>query len=92
MAKKKKDKVKKLTDEEYSKYIMAMAGGDAVADEFRMECIPVEKNGKSYKYCYSLVESSKFTPVMYHDIVAWGTKAMKENCKKRVAYLKERMV
>lgn len=83
-----------VSDEDYRKAIkagvrkinyytyMAMAGGGAVANEFRMECIPVEKNGKSYKYCYSLVESNKDTPVMYHDIVAWGTKAMKENCKK----------
>lgn len=61
---------------------MAMAGGDSVADQFRMGCIPVEKNGKSYKYCYSLIESDKDAPIMYHDIVAWGTEAMKENCKK----------
>lgn len=61
---------------------MAIAGGETVADQFRMGCIPVEKNGKKYKYCYSLVESGKDTPIMYHDIVQWGTQAMKENCKK----------
>lgn len=61
---------------------MAIAGGQTVADQFRMGCIPVEKNGKKYKYCYSLVESGKDTPIMYHDIVQWGTQAMKENCKK----------
>ncbi len=61
---------------------MALAGGKEIADQFQMGCIPVEKNGKKYKYCYSLVESDKDTPIMYHEIVQWGTKAMKENCKK----------
>lgn len=61
---------------------MAIAGGETIASQFRMGCIPVEKNGKSYKYCYSLVEKGKDTPIMYHDIVQWGTQAMKENCKK----------
>ncbi len=61
---------------------MAMAGGDGVADQFRMGCIPVEKDGKQYKYCYSLIESSKDVPILYHDIVRWGTDAMKENVKK----------
>lgn len=61
---------------------MAMAGGENVANQFRMGCIPVEKNGKRYKYCYSLIESEKDVPIMYHDIVQWGTQAMKENCKK----------
>lgn len=60
---------------------MAMAGGQSVENQFRMGCVPVEKDGKSYKYCYSLIESGKDTPIMYHDIVTWGTKAMKENCK-----------
>ena len=61
---------------------MAMAGGETIAEQFRMGCIPVEKDGKHYKYCYSLVESGKDVPIMYHDIVQWGTEAMKENCKK----------
>ena len=61
---------------------MAMAGGETVANQFQMGCIPVEKNGKKYKYCYSLVESDKDTPIMYQDVVSWGTQAMKENCKK----------
>ncbi|MBU3878076.1 class II fructose-bisphosphate aldolase [Faecalicatena sp. AGMB00832] len=61
---------------------MAMAGGETVANQFRMGCIPVEKNGKKYKYCYSLVESGQDAPIMYHDIVQWGTQAMKDNCKK----------
>ena len=60
---------------------MAMAGGETIANQFKMGCIPVEKNGKQYKYCYSLVESEKDTPLMYHDIVSWGTQAMKENVK-----------
>lgn len=61
---------------------MAIAGGETIANQFQMGCIPVEKNGKQYKYCYSMVEKSKDTPIMYHDIVQWGTEAMKENCKK----------
>ena len=61
---------------------MAIAGGETIANQFRMGCIPVEKNGKSYKYCYSLVEAEKDAPIMYHDIVQWGTQAMKENSKK----------
>ena len=61
---------------------MAMAGGEEIASQFQMGCIPVEREGKRYKYCYSLIESDKDTPIMYHDIVQWGTKAMKENCKK----------
>lgn len=60
---------------------MAMAGGETVVSQFRMGCVPVEKNGKKYKYCYSLIESDKDVPIMYHDIVQWGTQAMKENCK-----------
>ena len=61
---------------------MAMAGGETIAEQFRMGCIPMERNGKQYKFCYSLIESGKDTPIMYHDIVQWGTGAMKENCKK----------
>lgn len=61
---------------------MAMAGGKTVADQFRMGCIPVQKDGISYKYCYSLVRAEEDKPIMYHDIVSWGTEAMKENCSK----------
>lgn len=61
---------------------MAIAGGETIANQFHMGCIPVEKNGKQYKYCYSMVEKGKDSPIMYHDIVQWGTEAMKENCKK----------
>lgn len=61
---------------------MAIAGGETIASQFQMGCIPVEKNGKKYKYCYSLIEAEKDTPIMYHDIVQWGTGAMKENVKK----------
>lgn len=61
---------------------MAMAGGESIAGQFRMGCIPVEKDGKQYNYCYSLVEAKDNGPIMYHDIVQWGTQAMKENCKR----------
>ncbi len=61
---------------------MAMAGGDSIASQFRMGCIPFKKGEKQYKYCYSLIESGKDTPIMYHDIVSWGTQAMKDNCIK----------
>lgn len=61
---------------------MAMAGGESIAGQFRMGCIPVEKGGKQYNYCYSLVEAKDNGPIMYHDIVQWGTQAMKENCKR----------
>jgi len=61
---------------------MAMAGGETIAEQLRMGCIPMERNGKQYKLFYSLIESGKDTPIMYHDIVQWGTEAMKENCKK----------
>lgn len=61
---------------------MALAGGKTVASQFQMGCIPVEKDGKKYNYCYSLVEADKNTPIMYHDIVQWGTNAMKDNCKR----------
>lgn len=64
---------------------MAMAGGENVANQFRGGCIPVEKDGKEYTYCYSLIERNKNSPVMYHDIVSWGIKAMKENCQKAMA-------
>lgn len=59
---------------------MAIAGGETVADQFRLGCIPVVHQGKQYKYCYSLVESSQDVPILYHDIVQWGTGAMKKNC------------
>ena len=61
---------------------MAIAGGKGIEDQFHMGCIPLEKNGKKYRYCYSLVEGEHDEPVMYHDIVRWGTLAMKENCMK----------
>lgn len=61
---------------------MAIAGGKTVANQFHMECMPIEKNDKKYNYYYSLVEAKKDVPIMYHDIVQWGTQAMKENCKK----------
>ena len=61
---------------------MVRAGAKEIPSQFQMGCIPVESDGKKYKYCYSLVESDKETPIMYHEIVRWGTKAMKENCKK----------
>lgn len=60
---------------------MALAGGDTITGKYRMGCIPIEKDGEKYKYCYSLVRSEQDKPIMYHDIVQWGTKGMKENCK-----------
>ncbi len=83
-----------VSDEDYQKAIkagvrkinyytyMAMAGGKSIQDSILTGCIPVEKDGKQYKYCYSLIEKDKDTPLMYHDIVSLGTKAMKENCKR----------
>ncbi len=83
-----------VSDEDYRKAIeagvrkinyytyMAMAGGKSVQDSLITGCIPVEKDGKEYKYCYSMIEKSKDTPLMYHDIVSMGTKAMKENSKR----------
>lgn len=59
---------------------MAIAGGNNIAGQFQMGCIPIEKDGKKYKYCYSLTESEHDTPILYHDIVSWGTAAMKTNC------------
>ena len=35
-----------------------------------------------YKKLYSLIESSKDVPILYHAIVRWGTDAMKENVMK----------
>lgn len=61
---------------------MAIAGGENIASQFRMGCVPFEKDGKGYRCCYSIIESDKDIPIMYHDIVQWGTQAMKENCKK----------
>lgn len=55
---------------------MAIAGVETIANQFQMGCISVEKNGKQYKYCYSIVEKGKDSPIMYHDIVQWGTEAM----------------
>lgn len=60
---------------------MAMAGGETIAEQFRVGYIPIEKDGKFYKCYYSLIEGDKDKPIMYHDIVQWGTQAMKENCK-----------
>lgn len=60
---------------------MALAGGNNIAGQFQMGCIPVEAQGKKYKYCYSLIESDKDVPILYHEIVSWGTEAMKKNCK-----------
>lgn len=48
---------------------MAMAGGESIQTHLQKGC---EGSGLSLHK----------TPVMYHDIVSWGTKAMKENCKK----------
>lgn len=64
---------------------MAMAGGETIAEQFRVGCIPIETSGKKYKCYYSLIEGDKDKPIMYHDIVSWGTQAMKENCKKAMA-------
>lgn len=64
---------------------MAMAGGENIADQFRVGYIPIEKDGKQYKCYYSLTEKENDKPIMYHDIVQWGTQAMKENCKQAMA-------
>jgi fructose-bisphosphate aldolase class II len=64
---------------------MAMAGGETIAEQLRVGCIPIENSGKKYKCYYSLIEGDKDKPIMYHDIVQWGTRAMKENCKKAMA-------
>ena len=64
---------------------MAMAGGETIAEQFRVGCIPIETSGKKFKCYYSLIEGDKDKPNMYHDIVSWGTQAMKENCKKAMA-------
>ncbi len=60
---------------------MAMAGGETIAEQFRVGYIPLEKDGKQYKCYYSVTEKENDKPIMYHDIVHWGTQAMKENCK-----------
>ena len=39
------------------------------------------KNNKKV-YTEILIESGKDAPILYHDIVRWGTDAMKENVKK----------
>lgn len=61
---------------------MAMAGGEAIAEQFRVGCIPIENADKKNECYYSLIEGDKGQPIMYHDIVSRGTQAMKENCKK----------
>lgn len=57
---------------------MAMAGGEKVFDQLMDRCVPLEKEGGK---CCSL----QGEPVMYHDVVQWGTKAMKENCRKAMS-------
>lgn len=64
---------------------MAMAGGENIAEQFRVGQFLFEKNGKQYKLYYSITEKEHDAPIMYHDIVSWGTQAMKENCKKAMA-------
>jgi len=64
---------------------MALAGGKTVAQQFQTGSEPLEKDGKKYTLYYSIVEDEKKSPVMYHDIVQWGTQVMKENCKKAMA-------
>lgn len=59
---------------------MAMAGEEAIAGRFHMGTIPEEKNGKKYAYSFSLMEEDDGNPILYHDIVRWGTAAMKKNC------------
>lgn len=69
---------------------MVMAGGERIANQFRMGRSPVEKEGVSNKYCDSLVDLDEDKPIMYHDIVSWGTNAMKENCKKAMEIFSNR--
>lgn len=64
---------------------MALAGGKTVAQKFQSGSVPLERNGKKYAFYYSIVEEEKNAPVLYHDIVQWGTRMMKENCKKAMA-------
>jgi fructose-bisphosphate aldolase, class II len=71
---------------------VVMHGGSGVSPEdFRKAIAKGVRKVNYYTYmamaggetiASSVVESGKDTPIMYHDIVQWGTQAMKENCKK----------
>ncbi|MBQ8813305.1 MAG: class II fructose-bisphosphate aldolase [Lachnospiraceae bacterium] len=58
---------------------MAMAGGGIIAEKLCLGSALTEQECKGES---SLAEGKSNKPVMYHDIVSWGTQAMKENCKK----------
>lgn len=69
---------------------IVMHGGSGVSDEdFRKA---IEKGVRKVNYytymamagadCITEKLCTKSEPIMYHDIVQWGTGAMKENCKK----------
>ena len=61
---------------------MAKAGGENIESHFHMEMMPFEKDGTKYHIYYAVVEKEKEKPVYYHDIVRWGTQAMKKDVKK----------
>lgn len=61
---------------------MAKAGGENIEHHFQVSSFPIEKDGKQYNVYYTVVEKGKEKPTYYHEIVSWGTKAMKENVLK----------
>ncbi len=61
---------------------MAKAGGEDIAKHFQVSSFPLKKDDKEYDVYYTVVEKEKEKPIYYHEIVAWGTKAMKENVVK----------
>lgn len=69
---------------------MAKAGGESIEHHFQESCSTIEKNGKQYNVYYTMVEKGKEKPAYYHDIVIWGTKAMKENVLKALKVFSEK--
>lgn len=58
---------------------MAKAGGSGVEQKLFFQSMPITHKGKNYNMYYLMQEEGKEIPIYYHDIVNWGSKAMKEN-------------
>lgn len=60
---------------------MAKAGGSSITSGLHLDYTEMDYKGKEYGLVYKLMLKEKIKPVLFHDIVNWGVRAMKDDAK-----------
>lgn len=58
---------------------MAKAGGEMIEHKLAVNRVPFSYQGENYKMYFTVTREAAEKPIYYHEIVQWGTEAMKKN-------------